>query len=320
MRLHCVDAASTSLNHANVPVVDREALLRKAVLASLEDRTTPLWNSLIPNLDSLAAGLVNRQEQVAPSNGHTSDLSIATQQLLSRLAGGSSPEALALLLQSTGQLPTSLMHVLGSHPLIQERAGLVPLSHASSSTPDLLTIQACPLQREVGHSSFGCASGVPAPTDDRLPVSRELIPKSTDSSLVRPIAERLMPNPELSALQDDQVLAAPAMQRLFQEQSTADHSTVAIGKDARQRADAGMNSAIGSRGSLMLSSIGAQKTGSSFRPNPPDPRPALQPSIVQPSNSPQSGSDEELPAHLTPNMEVQFPILAVIFSLLMGVT
>jgi hypothetical protein len=129
-----------------------------------------------------------------------------------------------------------------------------------------------------------------------------------------------MPNPELSALQDDQVLAAPAMQRLFPEQSTADHSTVAIGKDARQRADAGMNSAIGSRGSLMLSSIGAQKTGSSFRPIPPDPRPALQPSIVRLSNSPQSGSDEELPAHLTPNMEVQFPILAVIFSLLMCIT
>ncbi|CAM6077331.1 unnamed protein product [Sphagnum tenellum] len=156
-------------------------LAQLQVLASLEDRTTPLWNSLIPNLDSLAAGLVSRQEQVAPSNGHTSDLSIATQQLLSRLAGGSSPEVLALLLQSTGQLPTSLMHVLGSHPLIQERAGLVPLSHASSSTPDLLT---CPLQREVGHSSFGCASGVPAPTDHRLPVSRELIPKSTDSSLM----------------------------------------------------------------------------------------------------------------------------------------
>jgi hypothetical protein len=288
MRPHCVDAASTSLDRGNIPIVDREALFKKAVLAALENRITPSWNQLIPNLDHIAAGLVGRQEQVAQSNGHATDLSIETQYLLSRLAAAALPEALALLLQSGGQLSTTPGHALGSHPLVHERAGPVPLTHASPSSPDPVRMQACPSQRQFGHSSSLHDPSVLPPMRDKPAVPLELVPQSTDSSLARPVAEQPMQNSELSAVQENRVPPAPLMQRLFPQQSTAHHLTAAIGRDARA-------------------------TGSSFRPIPAVPRPAMQPPIVQLSDSSQSGSDEQLPAHPFANMEVKLVLAAVLF-------
>ncbi|CAM6045328.1 unnamed protein product, partial [Sphagnum compactum] len=308
--------ASSSLDRANVPIVDREALLRKAVLASLEDRTTPSWNQLIPNLDHLAAGLLSRQEQRAPSNGHAAtDLSIETQYLLSRLAAGSSPEALALLLQSSGQLSTAPRHAQdapGSHLLAQEAAAVPVLqqTHASSSAPDSLRMQACPSQRLVGNSSCGHAAAVSTPVPDSPHVSIEPFIRSTDSSsLARPIAERPMLNPDRLALQVDQAPpATPTVQRLFPQQSTANHSTAANGNNASWRTDAGISSAIGGRGSSMVSSFGTHETRPSLRPIPADPRPAVQqPAIVQLSDSSQSGSDEQLPVLSSADSETWTP-------------
>jgi hypothetical protein len=317
----CVNAASSSLDRANVPIVDREALLRKAVLASLDDRTTPSWNQLIPNLDHLAAGLLSRQDQRAPSNGHAAtDLSIETQYLLSRLAAGSSPEALALLLQSSGQLSTSPRHdAPGSHPLAQEAAAgpVLQQTHASSSAPDSLRMQACPSQRLVGNSSCGHAAVVSTPVPDSPHVSIEPFIRSTDSSsLARPIAERPMLNHDRLALQVDQVPpATPTVQRLFPQQSTANHSTAANGNNASWRTDAGMSSAIGSRGSSMVSSFGTHETQPSLRPIPADPRPAVQqPAIVQLSDSSQSGSDEQLPVLSSADSEVAASNVIVLFG------
>jgi hypothetical protein len=319
----CVNAASSSLDRANVPIVDREALLRKAVLASLEDRTAPSWNQLIPNLDHLAAGLLSRQDQRAPSNGHAAtDLSIETQYLLSRLAAGSSPEALALLLQSNGQLSTASRHAQdapGSHPLAQEAAAgpVLQQTHASSSAPDSLRMQACPSQRLVGNSSCGHAAVVSTPVPDSPHVSIEPFIRSTDSSsLARPIAERPMLNPDRLALQVDQAPpATPTVQRLFPQQSTANRSTAANGNNASWRTDAGMSSAIGSRGSSMVSSFGTHETRPSLRPIPADPRPAVQqPAIVQLSDSSQSGSDEQLPVLSSADSEVAASNVIVLFG------
>ncbi len=319
----CVNAASSSLDRANVPIVDREALLRKAVLASLEDRTTSSWNQLIPNLDHLAAGLLSRQDQRAPSNGHAAtNLSIETQYLLSRLAAGSSPEALALLLQSSGQLPTAprqAQDAPGSHPHAQEAAAgpVLQQTHASSSPPDSLRMQACPSQRLVGNSSCGHAAVVSTPVPDSPHVSIEPFIRSTDSSsLARPIAERPMLNPDRLALQVDQAPpATPTVQRLFPQQSTVNHSTAANGNNASWRTDAGISSAIGSRGSSMVSSFGTHETRPSLRPIPAGPRPAVQqPAIVQLSDSSQSGSDEQLPVLSSADSEVAASNVIVLFG------
>ena len=179
-------AGSAGLEHVNNPVLDREALYTKAISASL-NRTTPLWNQLLPNPNQFLPGFGQQVPQL-PTANRQPDLALETQRLLSRLASPS-PESLLLLLQNSlsAQIAAASMNAQNiSGPQVNGGNGLGQGQGTYASTSQI-------------HSDSTIA-GLP---HSLLPSSfPQMAP--TNSQVVRPASTQPMSLPQL-----DSVHAAP---------------------------------------------------------------------------------------------------------------
>ena len=173
------DTGTTSLPQFNAPVFDREALLRKALTASLEEvnRTTPLWTQLLTNPHNLASAFGPQVQQPAVSNSHETNVVMEAQRLLSRLTGPS-PEALVALLQQSLNAQIASASVTAQNNLVSPMYGANGVGHfapGSTSGSDAQvalprSTQTCvePTSASVSHPLLS------SPMSDRAPALKEV--------------------------------------------------------------------------------------------------------------------------------------------------
>ncbi|XP_024370445.1 squamosa promoter-binding-like protein 1 isoform X1 [Physcomitrium patens] len=274
---------TTNLDRFNAPVLDREALLRKVITASLEDinRTTPLWAQLLANPHHLTSLLGQQPQQLAASNGHVANVNVDTQHLLSRLTSPS-PEALLLMLQNSldaqiAAASITIQNNLGSQMHGASGLGNFPLG----STCGLETQLAPPRTTET------CVAPTSAGVSHSLLSSPMLARGSSLKDVVRPTPMVPKPLPQLNSEQLVQH-GIPAVQSSFMPYQA--HA----GSPTKKHASNGLGPTIFNHfptdGRLLPISPTVDPSSSARQ------EVNLQLPLRQSSGSSQSGSDEPLPS------------------------